>query len=273
MIIQTASAGEPRLAIMMYEHTALSHQFARAFGNAEFEPADPSDMMCHVTLHHDAGWFDFDRDPVTDPGTNLPYNLVDTPAQYITVTSRGSPDYNQQQHAYCGLMSSMHSWGLYNGRYGLSDMVLVNRFPPADRPIVQKMLDGELERQARLKTELARDTRASAWLDERHVFQNYKQLQFFDLLALYFNRIHPRERGEVTFDHVPRNAGEDAAVTIRPHGKGAYELSPYPFGPKSAEFAYAGRFIEPGQHQQNGGWPHVLATAPTVWEQVRLVAG
>ena len=272
MIIQTAPAGEPRLAIMMYEHTALSHQFARAFGNAEFEPAEPGELMCHVTLHHDAGWFAFDRDPATDPQTDLPYNLVDTPARYITVTSRGSPDYNQQQHAYCGLMSSMHSWGLYNGRYGLSNMVLVNRFPPQDRPIVQTMLDGELERQARLKAELSKNPGTAAWLDERHVFQNYKQLQFFDLLALYFNRIHPSERGEVAFDHVPHNAGEDAAVTIRPRGKGVYELSPYPFAPKSAEFAYAGRFIEPGQHKQSGGWPRVLAQAPTVWERFRLIA-
>ena len=38
MIIQTAPAGQPRLAIMMYEHTALCGQFARAFGNDTFEP-------------------------------------------------------------------------------------------------------------------------------------------------------------------------------------------------------------------------------------------
>ena len=272
MIIQTAPAGEPRLAIMMYEHTALSHQFARAFGNAEFQPADPNDPMFHVTLHHDAGWAEFDRNPPTDPATDLPYNLVETPAQYITVTSRGSPDYNQRQHAYCGLMSSMHSWGLYNGRYGLSNMVLVNRFPPQDRPIVQRMLDGELERQARLKAVLAADPATAAWLDEAHIFQNYKQLQFFDLLALYFNRIHPGERGEVTFEHVPHHAGADAAVTIRPHAPGVYRLSPYPFGAAPAEFAYAGRFIAAGQHKHDGGWPRVLAAAPAAWERFRLVA-
>src|ERR1700742_840558 len=98
MIIQTAPAGEPRLAIMMYEHTALSHQFARAFGNDRFEPIMPNDAMFHIIQHHDAGWAAFARDPATDPGTGLPYNLVDTPAQYITVTSRLSPDYNQHQH-------------------------------------------------------------------------------------------------------------------------------------------------------------------------------
>jgi hypothetical protein len=44
MIIQTAPAGAPRLAIMMYEHTALSGQFARAFGNDRFESSSPGDL-------------------------------------------------------------------------------------------------------------------------------------------------------------------------------------------------------------------------------------
>ncbi len=271
MIIQTAPEGEPRLAIMMYEHTALAHQFARAFGNARFAPAEPKDLMCHVTLHHDAGWAEFDRDPAIDPGTRLPYNLVDTPAQYITVTSRLSPEYNQHQHPFCGLMSSMHSWGLYNGRYGLSKMVLIDKIPVQDRPLADRMLAGELERQKRLKAELAQDSQTAAWIDERRLFQNYKQLQFFDTLALYFNRVHPTERGEVNFEHVPMSAEADTTITIRPRGMSVYELAPYPFAPESAEFAYAGRYIEPGQQERNGGWPHVMASAPTVWECFRLV--
>jgi Protein of unknown function (DUF3891) len=273
MIIQTAPAGQkPRLAIMMHEHTALSGQFARAFGNDRFEPAMPAELVVYVVAHHDAGWADFDRDPATDEKTGLPYNLVETPAQYITVTSRQSPDFNQRHHAYCGLLSSMHSWGLYNGRYGISNLVLIDRFPPQDRPIVQKMLDAELARQSKLKAEMARDAQVSAWLDERHVFQNYKQLQFCDTLALYFNRTHASARGEQAFGHVPLDMEQDATVTIRPRAPGVYELSPYPFAANDAEFAFAGRLIEPHQQETNGGWPAVLKKAPTQWERFRLVA-
>lgn len=271
MIIQTTSAGQPHLAIMMYEHTALSHQFAHAFGNDQFESVSPNDPMFHIVLHHDAGWAEFDRNPVTDPKTGLPYNLVDTPAEYITVTSRLSPDFNQRQHPYCGLMSSMHSWGLYNGRYGLSSMVLIDKIPQQDRPLAQRMLDGELDRQKRLKAEIAKDPQTSTWLDEQHVFQNYKQLQFFDTLALYFNRVHPSERAEVKFEHVPLNSQQDTTVTIRPRKARVYELSPYPFAAE-AEFAYAGRLIEPRQHEKSGSWTAVLSAAPTVWEHFRLVA-
>jgi hypothetical protein len=271
MIIQTAPAGEPRLAIMMHEHTALCGQFARAFGNDRFALVEPNDLMFYVVSHHDQGWAEFDRNPISDEKTGLPYNLIETPAEHITVTSRRSPEFNERQHPYCGLMSSMHSWGLYNGRYGLSNLVLINIIPPSDRALAERMLEGELDRQKRLKAELARDPQAAGWLDEAHLFQNYKQLQFFDTLALYFNRVHPSERREQTFEHVPCNARQDVSITIRPGAANIYELSPYPFTAQSAEFAYAGRRIRPGQ-QRNGGWSSVLREIATAWETFRLVA-
>jgi hypothetical protein len=271
MIIQTAPAGTPRLAIMMHEHTALCGQFARAFGNETFEPLAPLDLMVHVISHHDAGWTEFDRDPVTDEKTGLPYNLIETPAEYITVTSRLSPDFNERQHPFCGLISSMHSWGLYNGRYGLSDLVLIKQFPEKERPLAERMLDGELARQKRLKEDIGKDAKIADRLDEKKLFQNYKQLQFIDTLALYFNRIHPSERGEQTFQHVPRNADEDVAVTIRPREAGVFALAPFPFAPNDAEFAFAGRPVSPRAHERNGGWTDVLKRTPTQWERFHLV--
>ena len=83
-----------------------------------------------------------------------------------------------------GLMSSMHSWGLYNGRYGLSSLVLIDKIPPQDRPLAQRMLDGELERQKHLKAELAQEPEDFRLDRGKRLFQNYKQLQFFDTLAL-----------------------------------------------------------------------------------------
>jgi len=273
MIIQTAPAGTPRLAIMMYEHTALSGQFARAFGNGQFKPLSPLELMIYVVSHHDAGWAEFDRDPVTDEKTGLPYNLIDTPAEFITLTSRQSPDFNQRHHPYCGLMSSMHSWGLYNGRYGLSKLVLINNIPLQDRPIADRMLAGELERQKRLKEDIAKDSQCAGWLDEKKLFQNYKQLQFLDTLALYFNRIHPSERARQEFENVPLSATADTTVTIEPRGNGVYALSAYPFAASGAEFAYAGRRLAPRERAANGGWRRVLDETPTEWESFRLVAG
>src|SRR5438067_585994 len=155
MIIQTAPEGAPRLAITMDEHTALAGQFARGFGNAHFEPVEPRDVMLYVISQHDKGWAEFDAAPKIDPRTGLPYNLVDTPAVDITRTSSASPDFHEKHHPYAALISSMHSWGLYNGRYGASDKVLINTIPPDKKHLAERMLESELERQTRLKAALA----------------------------------------------------------------------------------------------------------------------
>jgi hypothetical protein len=119
--------------------------------------------------------------------------------------------------------------------------------------------------------EIAKDAQTAKWIEAEHLFQNYKQLQFFDTLALYFNRTHPSQRAEQAFEHVPANARQDVNVTIRPRQPGIYEVSPYPFAANAAEFAFAGRPIEPRQHQDGAGWLPVLRGAPTRWESFRLV--
>jgi hypothetical protein len=273
VIIQTAPKGTPRLAVMMYEHTALCLHFANAFGNREFEALSPLDLMIYVISHHDAGWLEFDRDPQIDAETGLPYNLVDTPPAYITTTSRLSPEFNQRHHPYCGMISSMHSWGLYNGRYGLSKLVLLDKIAAKDRPLADKMLNGEIDRQKRLKAELSEDPQAAAWITERKLFQNYKVLQFIDTLALYFNRIHFTERAEQVFENVPVTSEKDVAITIRPAGQGTYSLSPFPFAAEGGEFAFSGRPVSPADGKRTGGWAAALRQIPTAWEHFQLVAG
>src|SRR5262249_17213655 len=122
----------------------------------------------------------------------------------------------------------------------------------------------------KLKAQIMEDAQGARWIEEDHLFENYKQLQFFDTLALYFNRTHPSERDAQEFEHVPLNARQDVSVTIRPRAAGVYEVSPYPFAANAGEFAFAGRFIEP--RQKGGGWPSVLRQSPTRWESFRLVA-
>lgn len=272
MFIQSAPEGQPRHAITMHDHAHLSGQLARAFGNADFEAADPLDLVVYVITNHDAGWAAFDRDPATDPETRLPYSVFSTPARHILPTSKASPDYNERHHAYCGLISSMHTWGIYNGRYGVSSAGRLDRLSPDDRPAVEAMLQAELDRQTRLKDELSHSAETATWIEERRLFQHYKLLQFCDLLAIYFNYTHPALRAEQAFTHVPISRDRDTDVTIRPAGDGVYALSPFPFAASGAEFAFPSRPIAPGQNEPDGSWASVLRTTPSRWERFTLVA-
>jgi hypothetical protein len=273
MMIQTAAAGASRFVMTMDEHTALAGQFARAFGNSVFEPVQPREIMLQVIDNHDKGWAAWDAAPRTDPATGLPYNLLDTPIEEIVTTSAASPDFNEGRHPYGGLMSSMHSWGLYNGRYGMSDKVLIDGISPQSKPMVMHMLEGEVCRQKRLKAELASDPATAGWIEEGHLFQNYKQLQFFDTLALYFNRTHEAARRKERFAHVPMNAREDTAVAIEPTAPATYALRPYPFNSSPAAFRFCGRYIEPRECGSDPDWVLVFASTPTEWQSVTLIRG
>lgn len=269
MIIQTAPDGAPCLAITMAEHTAFAGQLAARFGNAGFEPLAPRAPMEYVVAHHDAGWAEYDAAPGYDPETGLPFNLVKTPVSEIVVTSRKSPDFNEAHDPFSGLISSMHSWGLYNGRYGLSDHVLLNSIPAKDRPAVDAMLAYEKQRQRRLIERLNANGDTRDRVSKPALMQNYKQLQFFDTLSLYFHMTHPEKRGVRSFHHVPRDRNRDVTVTVAPLGAGSYRLDPYPFDRDGIEISYTGRYLRPGSEDVVR---KLLAVCPRSEETVRLMA-
>ncbi len=269
MIVQTAPDGDVRFVITMEQHTALAGKFARAFGNDDFEAVAPLDIVLYIVDHHDAGWTELDAAAAVDPATGLPYHLVDTPFENIIKTSAASPDFNSRHHAYGGLLSSMHSWGLYNGRYGLSDKVLLDMMTEDNRAVATEMLEGELARQDRLNADLAAGPATSDWVSEDNLFQNYKQLQFFDTMSLYFNCRHEGAREETVFEHVPYRAGHDGNVALRPLGDGAYALSPYPFAVDGAEFTFEGRYMTPEKNRDAINLEDFAVTDQTI----RLVNG
>lgn len=270
MIVQNAAAGVEHFVITMDQHTALAGKLAEQFGNAQFEPVSPREQMLYVIAHHDAGWRGLDAQALRDPATGLPYHLVRTPFARLVETSAASPDFHSARHPYCELLSSMHSWGLYNGRYGMSDKVLLNDLAAGNRPVADSMLDREVARQQRLRAALAADPATAAWIDDAHLFQNYKQLQFFDTLALYFNCMPEGARSATTFTHVPMNAVADAEIEIRPLGDSRYALAPFPFAEDGVEVQFEGRYLAPV-----ADGPDVraaLASAPLSRQRVRLIA-
>lgn len=252
MIVQTAAGNEPRFVIRMADHMALAARMARAFGNENFEPVGPGEEAHYAIANHDAGWADLDSRFPIDPETGFPYDLAETPFELISETSRGSPDFNERHHPFSGLISSMHSWGLYNGRYGLSDVVLLDRVAERNLEEARSMLDRELERQERLKRALQENSRTAPWVSEPALMKTYKQLQFFDTLALYFNRIHEGAREAAVFPHVPKSETEDADVTVTPLGDAVYAVAPYPFSRDPLTLEFEGRYMRRGQVRTAG---------------------
>jgi len=250
MMIQPAPQGSARFISTMAEHNDLCGQFARAFGNAEFERPEPWDEVLYAIAHHDRGWDAFDANPALDEKSGFPRGLGTAPIAGGLETTRRSPDFNEARHAYCGLLASMHCWGLYNARYGFSEFRTQKGgstsipIPPAMADATRAALAAEIARQERLKAKLAANPATRGWMEEKRLVQNYKLLQFFDTLALYFNLRHTSEREAETFVHVPRSPDVDTSVTVRPRGNEVYSFDPFPFAGDRIEVRCQGRWFE-----------------------------
>ena len=250
MMVQSAPEDAPHFISTMREHLDFCSQLARAYGNDRFEKLDPYEEVLYVVENHDRGWDDYDVHPGLDPNTRLPFLMSQTPAPDAVKTNKGSPDFNEAHHPYCGLLSSMHTWGLYNKRYGYTRFVVRTRtqvsvpVQTANRPLIDAMLAGELERQERLKTKLAANPATQGWLTEKHLFKNYKQLTFFDTLALYFHLNHADDRGEELYIHVPVSAEADTNVSVKKLTERVYRLDPFPFR-DTLKAVCRGRYVEP----------------------------
>lgn len=266
MIIQSVPEGRDdgrQFVVRQYEHQSLCGQFVLAFGNDDFEEPDPFDEVVFAVSNHDQGWYEADFNPQLDPESRMPYNVLHTARPTLFKTSSNSPAFNEKRHPYCGLMSSMHSWGLYNGRYGVSNKVLVKEIAPEHEKLLEDMLDGELERQERLKKILAADKKSAPWIEETKLLDNYKLLQFFDTLALYLNLTPEGERGETTFINVPQHVGDDTDVVVKPLGDGVYSMDPFPFHGDSLEVHLEGRYLTPYPEGEEPDLAAVMRDTPT----------
>jgi len=251
MMTQTAPEGEPHFVNTMLSHTQMCGQMARAFGNDRFERPAPFDEVVYIVENHDRGWDQYDANPGIDPETHLPCIMVRTPTPDLVKTNRGSPDFNEAHHPYCGLLSSMHTVGLYNGRYGFSKFVPRTQattsisVPDVHRPLIDAVLSHEEARQTRLKATLAAAPATSGWIEQGHLFQNYKQLQFLDTMSLYFHLRHAGERGTETYVRVPMSREADTTIMLRKVSERAYSLDPFPFTGDRLTITCRGRYVMP----------------------------
>jgi len=269
MIIQSSRTGQARFVIQQVDHARLAGRLAEVFGNDTFAPLEPRTQMVFMTAHHDEGWAGLDAQARRDPQTDLPYQFTETPRALVVPVHAASPEFNERHDPFCGLLASMHTWGLYHGRYGLADRSTIDSVSPADKPAVLAMLQAELARQARLQGVLAANPSTQAWADDSLLFNCYQQLQFFDTLSLYFCLGDPAAARPAVFRRVPLAVGADVTIDVRPLRPGFYGFSPYPFAKDFLEVSLTGRFMLPVPPP--GDLTARLAEAPTHTQKFTLV--
>jgi len=220
MIIRKDPSGGLDL-IGQTKHSRIVGQLAAHWGNGDFETPKPYDSVVRTATFHDYGWLRYETSPLIRPETGEPYPYLQVP-----MTDKQLGSYQWALHwmaaidPYSGLIVSMHRTGLWKGRYDTIKH-------PAWR---YNLTTVSPEVQAFIAHNEAWQERARASLDTKYVLTNYRLLQVWDIVGLYFCCQEPYED---YIDPVPVGyAGADDAgvkLTMKPTGPKRVAFDPYPF--------------------------------------------
>ncbi len=221
MIIRSETTGGLAL-VGQTDHSRFVGQLAAHWGNRDFEPPRPRDSVVRAATFHDFGWLRYETSPLVPPGGGEPYPFLQVPMSAEQLGAyQWALDWMADIDAYAGLIVSMHRTGLWQGRYGTITHPAGRYNLTALSPEVRAFIDRNEARQAGQRTSL----------DDKAVWTNYRLMQVWDLLGLYFCCQEPVE------DHiapVPVGYGGGAdgggvRMTMTPAGGRRVAFDPFPF--------------------------------------------
>jgi hypothetical protein len=219
MIIRKASPTQ-LVVIGQTDHSRLVGQLAAHWGNADFAAPTPYESVVRAATFHDYGWLRYETSPLINAESGEPYQFLQVP---LTATQLGayqwSLDWMADIDPYAGLIVSMHRTGLWKARYQTIKH-------PSGYNI--KTMTPEIE--AFLLRNEAWQERERARRPHDEVWTNYRLMQTWDLLGLYFCCQEPYA------DHIEPvptryGSGDDAGtrLSMTPAGPGRVAFDPYPF--------------------------------------------
>jgi hypothetical protein len=196
----------------------MAGQLAAHWGNADFAVPEPYESMVRAAAFHDYGWLRYETSPLLNPKNNEPYSFFELPLGTSQLESyQWSLDWLAGIDRYAGLIVSMHRTGLWKRRYDTvvrpSDYSLAERSNEVEEFIKRNEGRQELERKS--------------W-DPDKLSINYRLMQVWDLLALYFCCEEPTED---RIEPVPSSYSEkrDVTLKVKSVADGKVSFDPYPF--------------------------------------------
>lgn len=241
--ISNASA----FAIGQEDHADVAAQCAAHWGRAPFAKLEPYHTMVFGTIYHDSGHREMEAGVPIDPSTGLLYNFRGAPPEVRNPESdRLNSLWIRQRDPYAGLVVAVHHTGLRKRRYDTVSMTggSINRpgRPESEPPLG---VDNAFDDLQGWQRETAEELDLIEPAKRRLFWHNYKMLQVFDLLSLYFccDGYVDGQLAPVTFLDVPLSPDSEEHVNIQaePVGRDAVRFSPYPFDVNPLELAAQAR--------------------------------
>jgi hypothetical protein len=231
--------GDSWQLVMQPDHGDLAEQFVLAWGNDRLAPPARHASAAIAAKRHDDGWAVWERAVALDPRNGRPCNFVDVPIEIHLAFYRACIETVGNQDAYAGLLLSMHCGGLYSGRHGTQPSFSMTFASEAQEPVDQFVAE-----QAGAQPAM----RAALGVSEDEAWTDYKFLQVFDRLSLYFCRMDVENGEPDTIGPVPLGPGGDgeagdADIRIEPIAPWHVRMDPFPFAQSPARFTLLRRVL------------------------------
>ena len=232
MIIRKEPNGELTL-IPQTDHSRFVGQLAAHWGNQEFAPLEPFESVVRAATFHDYGYLNWEPDPDVDEGSGEPYQFRGMPFSMRQLEAyQWCIDWLSSIDAYSGVLVSRHRTGLWKARYGMITYPTAFN-PPNLHPEISEFIERNENWQAEALPPAAQPT-----------FQtNYRLLQVWDLLGLYFGCQEPCDD---YIEPVPTTYAVDdpgVRMTMRPTGDRRVAFEPYPFDKRGLKVQIASRRV------------------------------
>ncbi|HEY2990536.1 MAG TPA: DUF3891 family protein [Candidatus Binatia bacterium] len=230
------------------DHAELSAQFAAHWGNKDFAKLRPYDSMVFATTWHDSGYREWEGNPPMNVAKGRPYAHRETIPDFETLELAAyarNVEWVSGHDRYAGLLISMHRTGLWANRY---DTFTSPKGRLRERsPEVQAAKKEMERRQEEEKKKLAGSDAKFA----SDLWFNFRMLQVYDLLSLYFCC-----DGYAADDHFKEDklapiplsydGKEEVDLRMTPNGDGAVKIEPYPFDISPLKVSVRARLMPAG---------------------------
>lgn len=202
------------------DHSQFVGQLAAHWGNAQFAAPEPYESVVRAAVFHDYGWLAYETSPDIGEETGEPYLFREVPfSQQHLNDYQWCVDWLSGIDRYSGLLVSMHRTGLWKARYERVQHPPGRFNPKAMRPEIQEFIS---RNEAWQQLELAEVDQDGAWV-------NYRLLQVWDLLGLYFCCDEPCDDYIEPVPTSYADPGQEARLTLTPAGDHKVAFDPYPF--------------------------------------------
>lgn len=245
------------------DHAELSAQFAAHWGNDRFSKLRPYRPMVFATTYHDSGYRDWEGNPPINLAKGRPYGHregVPGFEEYELEAYLRIIDWLRQRDPYAGLLVSMHRSGLWQNRY---DTFTNPGGKSRERSAAVKAVMRDLEsRQQEERKSLGQDNLEF----EKELWFNYRMLQLFDILSLYFccDGYADEKLKEDLVAPVPvrYESKDDVNLRLIPVGDRAVKFEPYPFDVSPLTVSVRARKITAGSYRSEEEGKEAYFKAP-----------